>query len=97
MRRTAITCPIHQGCVLVFLSLPEGELGDTKPLKLPEPYYSWAAKLGDVVVGLEHNPASERADLLLAETLSPMRRLDRLEDFVTRRRGWRKAWEKRHG
>lgn len=106
MRRTAITCPAHAGCVALFLTVPEGELGDLKALKLPNEYHSWLSRLGEVCVGVQHVDSTPAPDLALVADVgftqsrkiqNLTERLDDLEGFVTRKRRNRRAWRKAHG
>ena len=104
--RTAVSCPEHGRCVVTFISCLESELGDRVKIKLPAPYQPWVDQLGRVVVAVEHSPAEVSPNAQLAALIAGKRnaerdllnaRLDRLEGFVTRKKRWRKAWDKTDG
>lgn len=68
-RRTAINCPQHGDCVCVLVSVPEGELGERRALKLPQHYTPWLRAHGELIIAVEHSPAPPHPDGLLVGDL----------------------------
>lgn len=72
--------------------MDEGELGERVALRFPQPYQAWLAALPGQPVAVSHQQG-ERSSLSIIRREQRLEdRISKLEEFVTRKPRWKKAW-----
>lgn len=95
-RLAAITCPEHNSCVAILITVSKDSLDGRKPINLSYVYEGWKLRQDFIPVEVRHEAAKNTPGVAAFGT-SYDQRLSKLEAFAKRSRWSRRAWRKRYG